>query len=155
MKGLHTQGLFESLLTTLTAPDSSVEVVSMALTSFSPCSPSSLTLFFQCMEVQEEESSEKQADDLVMLWLPILTLTLDHQDPPWRGLDGHIDHPWKTSVSPWFTKISCRCVCQGPTLRASSEDLTVFWWRVPHCEQLVVMCHGPKMAGSLPEQFCW
>lgn len=115
MKGLHTQGLFESLLTTLTAPGSSVEVVGVALTSFSPCSPSSLTLFFQCMEVQEGESSEKEADDLVMLWLPILTLTLDRQDPPWRGLDGHpdIDHPWKTSVSPWFTKTSCRCLSRA------------------------------------------
>lgn len=54
-----------SLLTT-DCPGSSVEVVRVALTPSSPCSPSSLTLFFQCMEVQEEESSEKQTGDLVM-----------------------------------------------------------------------------------------
>lgn len=79
------------------------------------------------MEVQEEESSEKQAGDLVMWWLPILTLTLVCQDPPWRGLDDHpgIDHLWKTSVSPWLTKTSCRCVSQGTTSQAPSEDLTV------------------------------
>lgn len=91
MKGLHTQGLFESLLaTTDTDPGSSVEVVEVPLCPFlcvplplSPCSSSAWkSRKNKILGRLHLQSSEKQAGDMVMWWLPILTSILDSQDPP-------------------------------------------------------------------------